>query len=103
MNNVADYIFTSMHTYTLMVCTDDITACMYPSMLLVLYSLVCHWLDVCIDVMFVCGYHIDTNVLMSICSSIFLILLSGFVRRQKLKCFGHLKRSEDLGKIILEG
>ena len=29
--------------------------------------------------------------------------LENFVRRQKLKYFGHLKRSEGLGKIILEG
>ena len=26
-----------------------------------------------------------------------------FIRKQKLKYFSHLKRSEDLGKIILEG
>ena len=29
--------------------------------------------------------------------------LENFVKKQKLKCFGHLKRSEGLGKIILEG
>ena len=29
--------------------------------------------------------------------------LENFVRRQKLKHFGHFKRSEGLGKIILEG
>ena len=29
--------------------------------------------------------------------------LENFVRRQKLKYFGHLKRSEGLGKIILKG
>ena len=29
--------------------------------------------------------------------------LDNFVRRQKPKYFGHLKRSEGLGKIILEG
>ena len=28
--------------------------------------------------------------------------LENFVRRQKLKYFGHLKKSEGLGKIILE-
>ena len=29
--------------------------------------------------------------------------LENFVKKQKLKYFGHLKRSEGLGKIILEG
>ena len=54
MISVFDYKYTSMDIYTFMVCTDGVTTCMCLCLLFDVNSLMCYWVDVCIDAIFVC-------------------------------------------------
>ena len=55
MIQVSQYLFTSMHIYTLKVCTDGVTTYMCPCVPLAARSSGYHWVNAYTDIMLICA------------------------------------------------
>ena len=67
---IYDYLCTRVHLYTIVICADGAFNFMCPYLLLVASCAICHWLGVFTGNMCLCGYHVITDILMSMSVSL---------------------------------
>ena len=73
MIKISEYICTSVHIYTFMVCTDGTVTCMYVP--LAANSSTCYWVKDCVDVMFICADILEVFMYLCPCLHVTLTVI----------------------------